>query len=317
MHRSSRYRASRLFVAAICACLALSSAAQIAVRSVKVLGSKDIVEIEVESSDRIVPQSQVLTGPDRLVVDFPNALPSSQVRNQSIDRGEVKCVRVGVFQAKPPVTRLVLDLKSARSYQIFPYGRTVMIKVTGKTAGSATAAQIEDYPARVATRPGLVSANYTTAAEPVRIEASAAPTLQVLYRDGLLSIHANRATLAQVLYAVQQRTGADISIAAGAEQEQVVAEIDPAPAPDVVARLLNGSRFNFMILSASNDPLRLDRVILSTRTEGTYVPSPAQPAADEPAQESSFTRSEPSPADARGPSPPPPQSEIKDDAPEQ
>ena len=36
-------------------------------RSVKILGGKDTVEIEVEASDRITPQSQVVTGPDRLV----------------------------------------------------------------------------------------------------------------------------------------------------------------------------------------------------------------------------------------------------------
>ena len=38
------------------------------------------------------------TGPDRLVIDFPNAVPGSQVRSQSIDRGEVKdrtCGRAG------------------------------------------------------------------------------------------------------------------------------------------------------------------------------------------------------------------------------
>ena len=134
MHRFPGERASRLFAAAFCACLAVPSFAQVSVRSVKVLGSKDTVEIEVEASDRIVPETRVLTGPDRLVVDFPNATPSGQVRNQSVDRGEVKDVRVGLFQSKPPVTRLVLDLKTARSYQIFPYGRTVMIKVIGDAA---------------------------------------------------------------------------------------------------------------------------------------------------------------------------------------
>ena len=71
------------------------------------MGSKDIVEIEVEASDRIVPESQVLTGPYRVSHPVPNAAPGNQVRNQSIDRGEVKDVRVGLFQAKPPVTRVI------------------------------------------------------------------------------------------------------------------------------------------------------------------------------------------------------------------
>jgi hypothetical protein len=227
--------AGRLLAAAVCACLAGSSVAQVSVRAVKVLGNKDTVEIEVEASDRIVPETQVLTEPDRLVIDFPNAVPGNQVRSQSVDRGEVKDVRIGLFQAKPPVTRVVLDLKSARSYQIFPYGRTVMIKVTGDSAASASAATANE--AQPTRRPGLVTTNYTTRIEPVSVPE---PPLQVSYRDGLLGIHSNKATLSEVLYAIQQRTGADISIPAGAEQEKVIAEISPAPAAEARARRRNG-----------------------------------------------------------------------------
>jgi hypothetical protein len=273
MLKSFRVLAYQLAAAAVCVCMAGSLMAQVSVRSVKVLGNKDTVEIEVEASDRIVPETQVLTGPDRLVIDFPNAVPGNQVRSQSVDRGEVKDVRVGLFQAKPPVTRLVLDLKSARSYQIFPYGRTVMIKVTGDSTSSASAATAnEGQPAK---RPGIVTTNYTTRIEPVSVPAQT--PLQVSYRDGLLGIHSNKATLSEVLYAIQQRTGADISIPAGAEQEKVIAEISPAPAAEALARLLNGSRFNFLILNSANDPRQLDRVILSARTVGEYVPPPPQP----------------------------------------
>ena len=56
-----------------------------------------------------------------------------------------------------------------------------------------------------------------------------------------------------------------------------MAEIDPAPAAEVIARLLNGSRFNFLILNSANDPRQLDRVILTTRNVGEYVPPPPQP----------------------------------------
>jgi len=269
MHRFLRIVASQLLLAAPL------SLAQTSVRTVKVLGAKDAVEIEVEASDRIVPQTQVLTGPDRLVIDFPNAVPSGQLRSQSIDRGEVKDVRVGLFQSKPPVTRLVLDLRTAQSYQVFPNGRTVIIKVMG--SGSDTSARVGDFPSEPATRPGLVVANYTIRSEQISIESSAQPLLDVTYRNGLLGIRANKVTLSEVLYAVQQRTGAEVSIAAGAEQEKVVAEIAPAPAPEVLARLLNGSKFNFLILSAVDDPQKLDRVILSTRPEGGFVPpSPAR-----------------------------------------
>ena len=48
-----------------------------------------------------------------------------------------------------------------------------------------------------------------------------------------LAIRANMVTLSEVLFAVQQRTGAEVSMAAGAEQETIVTDIAPAPAPEV------------------------------------------------------------------------------------
>ena len=268
MDRYSRIIAKRLLAAGLCVGLsAVSAVAQISVRSLKVLGNKDVVEVEVEASDRIIPQTQVLTGPDRLVVDFPNSRPTNDLRNQSVDRGDVKDVRIGLFQSKPPVTRVVIDLKTARSFQVFPYGRTVMIKVVGGTANSI----VQDNSAQPGSRPALLAANYPAGSQPARIQAAPEPPLQIKYLHGMLSIRSNKATLSEVLYAVQQKTGADIAIPAGAEQEKVVAYVEPAPAPEVLARLLNGSRFNFLILSAPDDPNKLDRVILSTRMDGNFV----------------------------------------------
>jgi hypothetical protein len=247
-----------------------------AVRRVHVLESKNAVEIEVEASDRVVPQTRVLTGPDRLVVDFPNTVPGSQLRNQSVNRGEVKSVRVGLFQSNPPVTRVVLDLNSPQSYQIFPYGRTVIIKVTGAVQQGPV--EVDDFPPPE--RPGLVSAAYAAGAGP-RGVALPQQGLEVTFRNGLLSIRANKATLSEVLFAVHQRTGADIAIAAGAEQEKVVAELGPAPAPEVLASLLNGSTFNFLILSAPDNPRVLDRVILSQRGPGGGMPLPPMQTGDD------------------------------------
>src|SRR5215469_13808301 len=140
MHRSVLIVTWR-FAAVVCTCvLGGFASAQISVRSVTVLGTKDAVEIEVDASDRVVPETRVLTGPDRLVVDFPNSIHGAQLRSQSVGLWEVKNVGVGLFQAKPAITRLVLDLKSAQSFQIFPYGRTVMIKVSSAETAVQTVA---------------------------------------------------------------------------------------------------------------------------------------------------------------------------------
>jgi AMIN domain len=253
------------------------SVPQVAVRQIKVLKGHGSVEIEVETSDRVTPQTQVLTGPDRLVIDLPNAVPGPQVRSQSVYRGDVKDVRVGLFQSNPPVTRIVLDLTSAQAYQVFPYGRTVMIKVQGDSAGDEVA-DSDNAPAPQA-RAGLVTANYTTGSERISDSAmrdSATPrsVLDVTFRKGMLSIHANKATLSDVLYAVQQRTGAEVAIASGADQEKVAVDLGPGPAAEVLSQLLNGSKFNFMILSAENNPLQIERVILSPKNDVVVTPFP-------------------------------------------
>lgn len=258
--------------------------AQTSVRSVRVLDSQSAVEVRVESSGNITPQTRVLTGPDRLVVDFPNATPASSLRSQSIDRGEVKDLRVGLFQSSPPITRIVLDLKSAQSYQIVPGGRTVIIKVPD---GSADATTQASAPAPAAGRPGFIAANYRAAAEPIPDPAER--PLEVWFSRGLLKIHANKATLSEVLTAVQQRTGADISQTAGTEQEKVVVDLGPAPAPEVLEQLLHGSHFNFLILSAANDPNQLDRLILTPRTDGGAMPLQPLQASNVPAQEEPVT----------------------------
>ena len=249
------------------------------VRSVQVLGKRNPLEIEIEASDRLAPQAQILTGPDRLVVDFPNAVPAVQLRNQTLHGGDVKRVRVSLFADKPPVTRVVFDLNGPQPYQVFPSGRTVIIKVG--VAGAQTAALNPSLP----TGPKLVNSNYPVHA--VEIELAPVPPLVVSFKAGLLTISANKASLSDILAAVQKRTGANIELAPGADQEKVVAEIGPASAPEVLSRLLNGSRFNFLILSSPTDPNTLDRVILSTRPDGAgpaYRPLQPLVQADEAPQ---------------------------------
>jgi hypothetical protein len=280
-----RIAVRRLLPAVFCTGLSIAvsqsqtSTPQLSVRHVQVLGGKNAVEIEVEASGRIVPQAQMLTKPDRLVIDFPNAVPGSGLRSQSVYRGQVKDLRIGLFQDKPPVTRIVLDLNSAQAYQVFP-GQTVIIKVMNAPDSIQTVA---DYPEPTG-RSGLIAANYVASTEHIRLEPPPKPVpppapkpLEVSFSDGLLTVHSNKATLSEVLFAVQQRTGAEVAIAAGAEQEKVVVDLGPAPAPEVLAQLLNGSKFNFLILSNANDPRQLDRVILSPRVEGPTAPLPPLP----------------------------------------
>ena len=130
--------------------------------------------------------------------------------------------------------------------------------------------------------------------------------------------HHNALTRADAAKAALAAGGAEESAvlrreSAGAEQEKVVADIAPGSAPEVLAQLLNGSKFNFLILSAVNDPRQLDRVILSTRAEGAVMPLPAPAAQNDDPEEDTATLP-PQPANippAPEQIPPRPQPEMK------
>jgi len=224
-------------------------------------------------------------------VDFVNAVPGPQLRNQPVNRGEVKSLRVGLFSSDPPVTRVVLDLNGPQRYQIFPSGRTVILKVGGSAGTEA---------ARLNAAPGaaLVNANYAVQAVPAHapVPPPVKPPLAVSFESGMLSISSNKASLSEILSAVHERTGAEIAIPAGAAQEKVMAELGPAPAPEVLAHLLNGTQFNFLILSSPTNPGGLDRVILTARPDG---PMPA------PLPQARSLANDEDEADAQPPAPPP------------
>jgi hypothetical protein len=298
MDRPLRAAAVSLLWAVVCfpAPVAGQTQALPSIRRVHLLPTQNQVEIEIEASDRIVPQTNVLTGPDRLVVDFVNATPGAQLRNQAVNRAEVKSLRVGLFSSNPPVTRIVLDLNGPQHYQVFPSGRTVIVKVGGTGAVAAGLGP--------ASGPVLMNTKFPVQAVPVPAPAPPAPPppakppLEVSFQGGLLSISSNKANLSEVLFAVHQRTGAEIAIPAGAEQEQVVVNLGPGPAPEVLAHLLNGSKFNFLIMSSPTRPGAVDRVILSARPEGA-MPGPL-PQVQPTAVADDESEAQPNPA------PPPP-----------
>lgn len=332
MQISPRTVAGYLLWTTVCFSFPVAGHAQAAssVRRVQVLHNKGQVEIEIEASDRMVPQTQVLANPDRLVVDFANAVPGAQLRNQAVNRAQVKSLRVGLFSAKPPVTRIVLDLNGPQRYQVFPDGRTVIVKIgtPGSEAGLNPVSNPLKNSAARSSRLGLMNTTYPT--QQMRISEPApppAPPLEVSFHNGLLSISSNKANLSEILAAVHQRTGADIAIPAGAEQEQVVDDLGPAPAPEVLAHLLNGSKFNFLIISSPTNPGQLDRVILSPRSEAlaplplppSLAPQPTQ-AQNQPDEESQAeippASAAPVPPAPTQPPPIPPDAKAAPDAPE-
>jgi hypothetical protein len=114
----------------------------------------------------------------------------------------------------------------------------------------------------------------------IPLDAIPAVAPEVTFQDGLLTIVAPNSTLADILRSVRKHTSADIEIPAAAS-ERVVTRLGPAPAREVMAELLNGSHFNYILLGSPQDANALVRVVLVPKTSDT--PAPAQAANAAPA----------------------------------
>lgn len=114
--------------------------------------------------------------------------------------------------------------------------------------------------------------------QPMPLDSIAPVPPQVSYQNSQLTIVAPNSTLADILRAVRKQTGAEIEIPAA--PERVVTHLGPGPAREVVAELLNGSRFNYVLLGSPGDQTVLTRVVLVAKAaaETASANSPAQQA---------------------------------------
>lgn len=117
----------------------------------------------------------------------------------------------------------------------------------------------------------------------VPLDAIPAVPAQVSYQDGLLTIVAENSTLGDILRGIRKHTAAEIEIPPTAN-ERVVTRLGPAPAREVVAELLNGSRFNYVLLGSPEDANALVRVVLVAKTPDTPNSQPTKAENSLPSQ---------------------------------
>ncbi len=114
----------------------------------------------------------------------------------------------------------------------------------------------------------------------VPLDAMPAVAPQVSYQDGLLTIVAPNSTLGEILRSVHKHTSAEIEVPSNAN-ERVVTRLGPAPAREVMAELLNGSRYNYILVGSPENSNELVRVVLVPKTGDTANAQP--PPGDNPA----------------------------------
>jgi hypothetical protein len=113
---------------------------------------------------------------------------------------------------------------------------------------------------------------------------AAAP--RVTYQNGQLSIAAQNSTLGEILRDVRKMTGASIDIPQGATNERVVAYVGPGAPRDVLATLLNGTSFNYVMLGSATDPASVASIQLSLKpSSGEIQTASNNPGGMQPGQQ--------------------------------
>jgi len=171
--------------------------------------------------------------------------------------------------------------------------------------GSATPAQVKRQSQKVRRKkqpdplPPLPSGPTGQPVQPLPLDAIAAVPPQVTWENNQLTIVAPNSTLADILRAVRKQTGAEIEVPAA--PERVVTHLGPGPAREVVAELLNGSRFNYVLLGSPSDDTALTRVVLVAKSGvqeitpnpvAQNIPTPQATVADQPEPDSAADANE-------------------------
>jgi hypothetical protein len=98
---------------------------------------------------------------------------------------------------------------------------------------------------------------------PPRPEQMTPVAPQVTYQNGLLSIRTQNSTLSSILSAVRASTGARVEMPADTANDRAAAQLGPGNPRDVLASLLQGSRFDYIVIGSPTDPDELSQIILT------------------------------------------------------
>jgi hypothetical protein len=110
--------------------------------------------------------------------------------------------------------------------------------------------------------------------------------------NGLLSIVAINARLAELLERIQRLTGATILVPPDVN-EQVAVRLGPDPAAHVIATLLYGSRYNYVIAGSDTVPLGIASVTLTVEPPKPLDQlEPATTPVEPPAESKGLTRAD-------------------------
>ncbi|HEU5235173.1 MAG TPA: type IV pilus secretin PilQ [Terriglobales bacterium] len=114
-------------------------AQRVQVRGVSIVRGHDGTDVEIRATGPLNPKVLTLKSPDRLVIDLPNAVPETRTHNIPVHATDLNMVRMSQFQANPPTTRVVLDLKSPQGFALAKMNNKLIVSLHPLVAAEAVA----------------------------------------------------------------------------------------------------------------------------------------------------------------------------------
>jgi AMIN domain-containing protein len=136
------------------------------VRKLEVMPLKEGgIDIGIVCTRPVVPILRRLKDPERLVVELPNTLVSTDRQLIPVQSPDVRALHVEL-QESPVVTRITFDLAGARDYSLDAQEDRLIIHVKGVAGTNAAAQSPAPNPATTGVRPATVAAPPTRPSRP-------------------------------------------------------------------------------------------------------------------------------------------------------
>src|ERR1700758_5452841 len=87
------------------------------------------VRVEITLSSAVTPSVSTAIHPDRLLVDLPDTTCGEKPRKLQVNTNGVLVVRTAQHSARPPVTRIVLELDREHPYAVNSDGNRIILTV--------------------------------------------------------------------------------------------------------------------------------------------------------------------------------------------
>jgi len=135
---------------------------------------------------------------------------------------------------------------------------------------------------------GLLSAFLFFSLNHAKAQGQPSPSAEVTYKSGVLTINAKDCTLKEILDALQKQTGITVEspdIEGGA---RMIAHFGPDTPDKVLDKLFYGTKYNYILVGASDNPDVISRIVLmekNTTAENPPPPAPDPAPADAVASE--------------------------------